>query len=176
MAVMGSFRGNCRGFNLKKIDGTLRVSSTGDISLELDDDTGAYKLKIRDKNGVDVGECDSNGDAIFNSVNVPLAYSADASAGSVAASFSLVPDALDGLFRGDHWEFNEESQSIPDNNRINFETAGKKEFHSGKIMVYLMGILQKPGDDYVENVNKYSIDFVVAPLIGDNITFTYLKA
>lgn len=84
-------------------------------------------------------------------------------------------EALQQIFLKLAQEVSETPSGTPDGVRKIFGTS--YVFRTGSTKLYLNGVRQRegPGNDYVEDLGRNSVTFVVAPLSLDVLLIDYLK-
>lgn len=171
-----AFTGNLFGRTLTDTsqDLTLFAAAGKNVRIKLGDTAGVNKLEIDNSLGAVVSSTSSQGNAVLNTVTASQNYVASGFAGSVAAAQTTFPAAFDTLYAGNNMAWNELSPQTPNGALTVFETISQKKFISGKVMVFVGGLKQRPGDDYSEVVNKYSVAFTQPPPAGVRVEFTYI--
>jgi hypothetical protein len=171
-----TFTGNLFGRTLTDTaqDLTLFAASGKNVKIRLGDNVGLNKLEIDNDLGAVISSTSSLGNAVLNSVTASQNYVASGFAGSVAAAQATIPAALDTLYAGNNTAWNELSPQTPNGALLVFETVSQKKFIAGKVMVFVGGLKQRPGDDYTEVANRFSVAFTQPPPTGVRVEFTYI--
>lgn len=94
---------------------------------------------------------------------------------AVSGSFSS-GSVLSSVDTGDSWSVQEDFSASCNGSDKNFATS--EAFTTGTTMVFLNGILQRPGagNDYTEDAGLNGVTFGTAPLTGDHLMIAYIKS
>jgi len=115
---------------------------------------------------------ESSKDLVFTDVSAVEQVRIDGATGNITTNGTV--DSVD-IDLASNFVFNEVTSTVPNGTEVTFAVANT--YLTGKLSVFLNGQWLRPGadNDYTEGASLNTVVFVTAPLIGDVISYIYVK-